>query len=152
MKEKHHHQLVCSHMPPHRGWSLQPRGLTRNQTDGLLIPGLMLSCWAILAGLTFIFLNWFESEKHWCEKHWIVASHIHPDQGSNSQQGYVPWLGIKSATFQCMGWHFNQMSHIGHESTFKTLVFKILLPKSLFPEEEGIYRIFRLYWERCPLL
>lgn len=37
---------------------------------------------------------------------------MHPDQGSNPQPGYVPSLGIKPTTLWCMGWRFNQRSHI----------------------------------------
>ena len=47
------------------------------------------------------------------EKHWLVAFCIHPDWGSNSQPRYVPWLGIRQATFQFTGRQSNQLSHTG---------------------------------------
>ena len=34
------------------------------------------------------------------EKHWMIASHMCWDWGWNSQPRYVPWSGIKYATFQ----------------------------------------------------
>ena len=36
------------------------------------------------------------------EKHQLVASHTFPVQELNLQPRYVPWLGIKPATFLCM--------------------------------------------------
>ena len=30
-----------------------------------------------------------------CEKHWLVASHMHPNRGPNPQPRYVPWQGIE---------------------------------------------------------
>ena len=36
------------------------------------------------------------------EKHWLVASHTHPDRGSNLQPRYVSWPGIKPVNFWCM--------------------------------------------------
>ena len=41
----------------------------------------------------------------------LVASHACPDWGLNLQPRYVPWLGIEPATFWCMGWCSNQLSH-----------------------------------------
>ena len=38
------------------------------------------------------------------EKHQLVASHMHPNRGSNPQPRYMPWPGIKPAAFWgCMG-------------------------------------------------
>ena len=45
------------------------------------------------------------------EKHQMVASHMHPDWGSNPQPRYVPWPGMKPASCWCMGWCSNQLSH-----------------------------------------
>ena len=48
------------------------------------------------------------------EKHWLVASHTHPDHGPNLQPRHVPWLGIEPATFgYSYWWHTNQLSHTG---------------------------------------
>ena len=40
-----------------------------------------------------------------------VASYTYPNWGSNLQPRYVPWPGIESATFWCMGRCSNQLSH-----------------------------------------
>ena len=41
----------------------------------------------------------------------IGCIHMCPDWGSNPQPRYMPWLGIKSTTFWCIGWCSNQLSH-----------------------------------------
>ena len=38
------------------------------------------------------------------ENHQLVASCMRPDQGWNLQPSYVPWPGIKPATFCFIGW------------------------------------------------
>ena len=48
------------------------------------------------------------------EKHPLAASHMHPDQGSNPQPWYEPWLGIKPAHFWCTGRRSHRLSHSGH--------------------------------------
>ena len=54
------------------------------------------------------------------EKHQLVASHTHPDWGLNPQPRYVPWPGIKPATFWCTGRHSNQPCHPARANlTFK---------------------------------
>ena len=53
-----------------------------------------------------------ERGKHWCEKHWSVASCMCPDWGLNLQPRYVPWAGIEPVTFWCMGQHSNQLRHL----------------------------------------
>ena len=40
-----------------------------------------------------------EGEKHWCEEHPLVASHMCPDLGLNSKPRHVPWLGIEPVAF-----------------------------------------------------
>ena len=59
------------------------------------------------------------------EKHWLVASHMYPDRGSNPQLRYVPWPGIELLTFWCMAWHCNQPSQCGIYSflTFCLILF-----------------------------
>ena len=47
------------------------------------------------------------------EKHQLVASCTWPNRGPDLQPRHVSWLGIKSATFQFMGWRSNQLSHTG---------------------------------------
>ena len=45
-----------------------------------------------------------EREKHQCERQTLIGClSIHPHQGPNPQASYVPWLGIKPATFWCTG-------------------------------------------------
>ena len=53
-----------------------------------------------------------EREKHRFEKHQSVASHRRPYQGSIPQPWHVSWQGIKSENFWCIGWCFNQLSHL----------------------------------------
>ena len=53
-----------------------------------------------------------EGEKHWWEKHWLVASCMHLDQGPNLQPRRVPWLGIKWRPFAFQD-ILNQLSHMG---------------------------------------
>ena len=36
------------------------------------------------------------------EKQRSVASHVHPNQGSNLQPRCVPWWGVEPSTFACM--------------------------------------------------
>ena len=55
-----------------------------------------------------------ESER---EKHWLVASCKHPNWGNNPHPGYVPWLGVKPANSQFIGWHSIQLSHTGQGIT-----------------------------------
>ena len=60
-----------------------------------------------------------ERAKHWCERerHWSIASCSYPDRGLNLQSRYVPWLGIKTATFGCMRWFSNQFCHVARAQT-----------------------------------
>ena len=61
-----------------------------------------------------MFIDFREREKEtsmWGEKHQSVDSRTHPEQGWNQQPRYVPWPGIKPATFWGTGWHSNQLSH-----------------------------------------
>lgn len=44
--------------------------------------------------------------------HWLAASSmLCLKWEQNPQPGYVPWLGIKSRTFWCRGWHYKQLGH-----------------------------------------
>ena len=52
-----------------------------------------------------------EREKDQCEKYWLVASHTCPKWGLYLPHRYVPWPEIEPATFWCMGWCSNQLSH-----------------------------------------
>ena len=51
------------------------------------------------------------------EKHWPVASGICHDRVLDLQPRYVPWLGIKPATW-CTAWCSNQMSHLAKVVNF----------------------------------
>ena len=42
-----------------------------------------------------------ERNKDVREKCWLVASYMHPKWGSNLQPEYMPWAGVKQATFRC---------------------------------------------------
>ena len=59
---------------------------------------------SILLILTQGYIYWFwrkrkgERNIDVRQKHWSVASHICPIQGSKPQPKYVPWLGIEPAT------------------------------------------------------
>ena len=66
-----------------------------------------------------------EREKHQHEKHWLVASRLHPDQGSNTQRRYVPWPEIEPPTSWCMllGWHFNQLN-LPARSWFENFIYR----------------------------
>ena len=72
-----------------------------------------------------MFLLILEREERWKrEKYPLVASCTCPDQGSNPRLRYVPWWGINLATFWCMGWCSNQVSH----SARAQLSFQFILP------------------------
>ena len=45
-----------------------------------------------------------------CEKRWLFASHAYPEWGLNPQTRYMPWLGVKPATFWCTGRCSNHLS------------------------------------------
>ena len=51
----------------------------------------------------FFFLRFylfiFREKEREGEKHWLVASCTHPNQGLNLKPGHVPWQGIIPATF-----------------------------------------------------
>ena len=47
-------------------------------------------------------------------KHWSLASHTRPDQGSNPHPRDVPWPEIKPANFWCTGRCSNQLSHTSY--------------------------------------
>ena len=44
------------------------------------------------------------------EKHWSVASLMHPKQGLNPQPRYVPWQGIEPMNFWFIRQHYNELS------------------------------------------
>ena len=53
---------------------------------------------------------------------WVCLLHV-PNQGSNPQPRYVPWLGIKPVTLQLMERYSNQLSLTGQgQSTFSFLI------------------------------
>ena len=57
------------------------------------------------------------------EKPGFIASCIYPDQGLNPKPRYVPWPGIKPATFWCTGEHYKQLSLRGDvREVFKALL------------------------------
>ena len=86
-----------------KNWTSEPFGWQAHaQSTDLHKPGLFI----------FIFIFEFrgrgragerEGEKHWCEKYWLVASHMYPKSGLNLQPRHVPWLGIEPVTFQFLG-------------------------------------------------
>ena len=53
-----------------------------------------------------------EGEKHWCERETLISCLLHtPNWGPGLQPRHVPWLGIETTTFWCIGWCSNQLSH-----------------------------------------
>ena len=78
------------------------------------------------------------------EKHQLLASCTHPNQGPNPKPRHVPRRGIKPATFWFMGQHSNQLSHTsqGQKNYFtpiKTQTSRSILPHT--SAHEG-----RCYW------
>ena len=51
-------------------------------------------------------------------KYQLVASYTRPNGGSNLKPRYVPWLGLEPASFCCMGWYANQLSHLARANFF----------------------------------
>ena len=50
-----------------------------------------------------------QTDRHW---HWLLASHMCPDQGSNLQPSCVPWPVTDLANFRCTGQCSKQLNHL----------------------------------------
>ena len=80
--------------------------------------------------------------EHQCkrEKHGLVASHIGPDPGLNSQLRHVPWLGIEPAILWSTGPCSNQLS--------PTSQGRLLT----FSRKEQLPNLFVFPWSLCFLI
>ena len=92
----------------------------------------------------------------WREKYWSIASHMHPNQGSNLQLRYVPSLGIEPITFWCMDdTPTNLLSWPGLISLFLTVLwYSSKLPSQTFTEpllstEHCFLSYHQWFYEMC---
>ena len=98
--------LPLAHPLPETWPATQAYALTGNQTsDPLVCRPALNSLSHISQGIPIAFRE--------TEKYQLVASYLHPDQGSNPQPRYVPQLWIELTTFHCTGWCSNKLSHMG---------------------------------------
>ena len=99
-----------------------PTKATLSNTIGQNFPShFSLLCHIYFFNPTQGYIYWLERdrERQETEKHWSVASCMHPNGGWNSQPRYVPWLGIEPTTFWCTGrWHSNWATQPGPSAVF----------------------------------
>ena len=80
------------------------------------------------------------------EKHRLVISCTHPDQGPNPQPRHVPWLGFKLVTFHVAGWHplsHTHQSHTGFWLTKRTANFALKSNALSYIAGNGFWRLGR---------